>query len=79
MSTVTDVHVMQLLSSAPLPPRPQKHGLVIIPEGTPNGDISHEQPASGITVVTQESAQVLESAGEGPLGECTGGRPAHRA
>ncbi|XP_046884794.1 leucine-rich repeat flightless-interacting protein 2 isoform X3 [Hypomesus transpacificus] len=45
----------------------EKHGLVIIPEGTPNGDISHEQPASGITVVTQESAQVLESAGEGPL------------
>ncbi|XP_067093106.1 leucine-rich repeat flightless-interacting protein 2 isoform X7 [Osmerus mordax] len=45
----------------------EKHGLVIIPEGTHNGDISHEPPASGITVVTQESAQVLESAGEGPL------------
>ncbi|XP_062320000.1 leucine-rich repeat flightless-interacting protein 2 isoform X10 [Osmerus eperlanus] len=45
----------------------EKHGLVIIPEGTHNGDISHEPPASGITVVTQDSAQVLESAGEGPL------------
>lgn len=45
----------------------EKHGLVIIPEGTPNGDVDHELPASGITVVTQEAAQVLESAGEGPL------------
>ncbi|XP_062376213.1 leucine-rich repeat flightless-interacting protein 2 isoform X6 [Sardina pilchardus] len=45
----------------------EKHGLVIIPEGTPNGDVDHELPNSGITVVTQESAQVLESAGEGPL------------
>lgn len=33
----------------------------------PNGDISHDDPATGITVVTQEAAQVLESAGEGPL------------
>uniref|UniRef100_A0A8C1URZ6 Leucine-rich repeat flightless-interacting protein 2 n=1 Tax=Cyprinus carpio TaxID=7962 RepID=A0A8C1URZ6_CYPCA len=45
----------------------EKHGLVIIPEDTPNGDISHESPTSGITVVTQEAAQVLESAGDGPL------------
>ncbi|KAJ8014349.1 hypothetical protein DPEC_G00039310 [Dallia pectoralis] len=45
----------------------QKHGLVIIPEGMPNGEVSHEHPATGITVVTQEAAQVLESAGEGPL------------
>ncbi|XP_038816229.1 leucine-rich repeat flightless-interacting protein 2 isoform X1 [Salvelinus namaycush] len=45
----------------------EKHGLVIIPEGMPNGDISHDDPATGITVVTQEAAQVLESAGEGPL------------
>ncbi|XP_071235926.1 leucine-rich repeat flightless-interacting protein 2 isoform X16 [Salvelinus alpinus] len=45
----------------------EKHGLVIIPEGMPNGDISHDDPATGITVVTQETAQVLESAGEGPL------------
>ncbi|XP_016085601.1 leucine-rich repeat flightless-interacting protein 2-like [Sinocyclocheilus grahami] len=44
-----------------------KHGLVIIPEDTPNGDVSHESPTSGITVVTQEAAQVLESAGDGPL------------
>ncbi|XP_020789143.1 leucine-rich repeat flightless-interacting protein 2 isoform X9 [Boleophthalmus pectinirostris] len=44
----------------------EKHGLVIIPDGTPNGDVNHE-PVSGITVVTQEAAQVLESAGEGPL------------
>ncbi|XP_057197257.1 leucine-rich repeat flightless-interacting protein 2 isoform X4 [Triplophysa rosa] len=45
----------------------EKHGLVIIPEDTPNGDIGHESPTSGITVVTQEAAQVLESAGDGPL------------
>ncbi|KAM4607847.1 leucine-rich repeat flightless-interacting protein 2 isoform 2-T2 [Polymixia lowei] len=45
----------------------EKHGLVIIPEGTPNGDVSHEPLSSGITVVSQEAAQVLESAGEGPL------------
>ncbi|KAK7901821.1 hypothetical protein WMY93_018590 [Mugilogobius chulae] len=44
----------------------EKHGLVIIPDGTPNGDVNHE-PVSGITVVSQEAAQVLESAGEGPL------------
>uniref|UniRef100_A0A4W5NML3 Leucine-rich repeat flightless-interacting protein 2 n=1 Tax=Hucho hucho TaxID=62062 RepID=A0A4W5NML3_9TELE len=50
----------------------EKHGLVIIPEGMPNGDISHDDPATGITVVTQEAAQVLESAGEGPLGEWRG-------
>ncbi|CAB1343384.1 unnamed protein product [Coregonus sp. 'balchen'] len=36
-------------------------------EGMPNGDISHDDSATGITVVTQEAAQVLESAGEGPL------------
>ncbi|MEQ2168007.1 hypothetical protein GOODEAATRI_009913 [Goodea atripinnis] len=47
----------------------KKHGLVIIPDGTPNGDVNHEPLPSGITVVTQEAAQVLESAGEGPLGE----------
>lgn len=47
----------------------QTHGLVIIPDGTPNGDISHETVSSGITVVSQEAAQVLESAGEGPLGK----------
>ncbi|MEQ2206038.1 hypothetical protein XENOCAPTIV_021415 [Xenoophorus captivus] len=45
----------------------EKHGLVIIPDGTPNGDVSHEPLPSGITLVTQEAAQVLESAGEGPL------------
>ncbi|XP_019900656.2 leucine-rich repeat flightless-interacting protein 2 isoform X12 [Esox lucius] len=45
----------------------EKHGLVIIPDGMPNGDVSHEQPTTGITVVTQEAAQVLESAGDGPL------------
>uniref|UniRef100_A0A3P8Y601 Leucine-rich repeat flightless-interacting protein 2 n=1 Tax=Esox lucius TaxID=8010 RepID=A0A3P8Y601_ESOLU len=45
----------------------KKHGLVIIPDGMPNGDVSHEQPTTGITVVTQEAAQVLESAGDGPL------------
>ncbi|XP_036777484.2 leucine-rich repeat flightless-interacting protein 2 isoform X13 [Manis pentadactyla] len=45
----------------------RKHGLVIIPDGTPNGDVSLEPVAGAITVVSQEAAQVLESAGEGPL------------
>ncbi|XP_051791748.1 leucine-rich repeat flightless-interacting protein 2 isoform X14 [Erpetoichthys calabaricus] len=45
----------------------EKHGMVIIPEGTPNGDINHEPLVGAITVVTQEAAQVLESAGDGPL------------
>ncbi|CAH2283343.1 leucine-rich repeat flightless-interacting 2 isoform X1 [Pelobates cultripes] len=44
-----------------------KHGLVIIPDGTPNGDINHEPMVGAITVVSQEAAHVLESAGEGPL------------
>lgn len=47
----------------------QKHGLVIIPDGTPNGDVNHEPVVGAITVVSQEAAQVLESAGEGPLGK----------
>ncbi|XP_032090539.1 leucine-rich repeat flightless-interacting protein 2 isoform X15 [Thamnophis elegans] len=41
----------------------EKHGLVIIP----NCDINHEPVIGAITVVSQEAAQVLESAGEGPL------------
>ncbi|XP_027962935.1 leucine-rich repeat flightless-interacting protein 2 isoform X6 [Eumetopias jubatus] len=45
----------------------EKHGLVIIPDGTPNGDVRHEPVVGAITVVSQEAAQVLESAGEGPL------------
>ncbi|XP_050166748.1 leucine-rich repeat flightless-interacting protein 2 isoform X9 [Myiozetetes cayanensis] len=45
----------------------EKYGLVIIPDGTPNGDVNHESVVSAITVVSQEAAQVLESAGEGPL------------
>lgn len=53
----------------------QKHGLVIIPDGTPNGDVNHEPQPSGITVVSQEAAQLLESAGEGPLGESSTARP----
>ncbi|XP_014804935.1 PREDICTED: leucine-rich repeat flightless-interacting protein 2 isoform X3 [Calidris pugnax] len=47
--------------------RGEKHGLVIIPDGTPNGDINHESVVGAVTVVSQEAAQVLESAGEGPL------------
>ncbi|XP_063014722.1 leucine-rich repeat flightless-interacting protein 2 isoform X22 [Melospiza melodia melodia] len=47
--------------------RGQKHGLVIIPDGTPNGDLNHESVVGAITIVSQEAAQVLESAGEGPL------------
>ncbi|XP_030234724.1 leucine-rich repeat flightless-interacting protein 2 isoform X16 [Gadus morhua] len=46
----------------------EKHGLVILPEGTPNGDYHHEaNHAPGLTLVSQEAAQLLESAGEGPL------------
>ncbi|XP_067276781.1 leucine-rich repeat flightless-interacting protein 2 isoform X3 [Pseudorasbora parva] len=45
----------------------EKHGLVIIPEDTPNGDLHHESSTSGITAVKQDIAQVLESAGDGPL------------
>ncbi|XP_074939763.1 leucine-rich repeat flightless-interacting protein 2 isoform X11 [Phalacrocorax aristotelis] len=45
----------------------EKHGLVIIPDGTPNGDVNHESVVGAITVVSQEAAQVLEAAGEGPL------------
>ncbi|XP_042522396.1 leucine-rich repeat flightless-interacting protein 2 isoform X4 [Dipodomys spectabilis] len=45
----------------------EKHGLVIIPDGTPNGDVNHEPMVGAIAVVSQEAAQVLESAGEGPL------------
>ncbi|XP_031200131.1 leucine-rich repeat flightless-interacting protein 2 isoform X9 [Mastomys coucha] len=44
-----------------------KHGLVIIPDSTPNGDVNHEPVVGAITAVSQEAAQVLESAGEGPL------------
>ncbi|XP_070582439.1 leucine-rich repeat flightless-interacting protein 2 isoform X1 [Erythrolamprus reginae] len=40
-----------------------KHGLAIIP----NCDINHEQAIGAVTVLSQEAAQVLESAGEGPL------------
>ncbi|XP_032717146.1 leucine-rich repeat flightless-interacting protein 2 isoform X19 [Lontra canadensis] len=45
----------------------ERRGLVIIPDGTPNGDVNHEPVVGAITVVSQEAAQVLESAGEGPL------------
>ncbi|KAG3279606.1 LRR binding FLII interacting protein 2, transcript variant X7 [Ictidomys tridecemlineatus] len=45
----------------------EKHGLVIIPDDTPNGDVNHEPVVGAITVVSQKAAQVLESAGEGPL------------
>ncbi|XP_066179373.1 leucine-rich repeat flightless-interacting protein 2 isoform X4 [Sylvia atricapilla] len=47
--------------------RGQKHGLVIIPDGTPNGDVNRESVVGTITVVSQEAAQVLEPAGERPL------------
>ncbi|XP_066179392.1 leucine-rich repeat flightless-interacting protein 2 isoform X7 [Sylvia atricapilla] len=45
----------------------EKHGLVIIPDGTPNGDVNRESVVGTITVVSQEAAQVLEPAGERPL------------
>ncbi|XP_067837450.1 leucine-rich repeat flightless-interacting protein 2 isoform X11 [Heptranchias perlo] len=44
-----------------------KHGLVIIPEGTPNGDVNHEPVVGAITVVSQEAAHMLEGAGDGSL------------
>ncbi|KAM4907234.1 leucine-rich repeat flightless-interacting protein 2 isoform 2-T4 [Sylvia borin] len=47
--------------------RGQKHGLVIIPDDTPNGDVNHESVVGTITVISQEAAQVLEPAGERPL------------
>ena len=51
---------------------------MILPEGTPNGDYHHEaNHAPGLTLVSQEAAQLLESAGEGPLGEW--GEPEGRA
>ncbi|XP_067888382.1 leucine-rich repeat flightless-interacting protein 2 isoform X5 [Heterodontus francisci] len=52
---------------ADLREKTKKHGLVIIPEGTPNGDVNHEPVVGAITVVSQEAAQVLEGAGDGPL------------
>ncbi|XP_078254041.1 leucine-rich repeat flightless-interacting protein 2 isoform X9 [Rhinoraja longicauda] len=52
---------------ADLRERTKKHGLVIIPESTPNGDINHEPVVGAITVVSQEAAHVLEGAGDGPL------------
>ncbi|XP_060678884.1 leucine-rich repeat flightless-interacting protein 2 isoform X2 [Hemiscyllium ocellatum] len=52
---------------ADLREKTKKHGLVIIPEGTPNGDVNHEPIVGAITVVSQEAAHVLESAGDGPL------------
>ncbi|XP_067837464.1 leucine-rich repeat flightless-interacting protein 2 isoform X16 [Heptranchias perlo] len=45
----------------------EKHGLVIIPEGTPNGDVNHEPVVGAITVVSQEAAHMLEGAGDGSL------------
>uniref|UniRef100_A0A4W3IDA9 Leucine-rich repeat flightless-interacting protein 2 n=1 Tax=Callorhinchus milii TaxID=7868 RepID=A0A4W3IDA9_CALMI len=50
---------------AELREKSKKHGLVIIPEGTPNGDINHEPIVGAITVVSQEAAQVLEGCGQG--------------
>ncbi|XP_058035881.1 leucine-rich repeat flightless-interacting protein 2 isoform X19 [Ahaetulla prasina] len=41
----------------------EKHGLVIIP----NCDVNHEPVIGAVTVVSQEAAQILESAGEGAL------------
>ncbi|XP_039093170.1 leucine-rich repeat flightless-interacting protein 2 isoform X7 [Hyaena hyaena] len=45
----------------------EKHGLLTVSDGTPNGEVGHEPAAGAIAVVSQEAAQVLESAGEGPL------------
>ncbi|KAJ8782668.1 hypothetical protein J1605_009987 [Eschrichtius robustus] len=36
----------------------EKHGLVIIPDGTPNGDVHQEPVVGAITVVSQEAAQI---------------------
>ncbi|XP_077610624.1 leucine-rich repeat flightless-interacting protein 2 [Crocuta crocuta] len=45
----------------------EKHGLLTVSDGTPNGEVGHEPAAGAIAAVSQEAAQVLESAGEGPL------------
>ncbi|XP_036071317.1 leucine-rich repeat flightless-interacting protein 2 isoform X5 [Oryzias melastigma] len=45
----------------------EKHGLVVVPGSIPNGEVEEEPLSSGITLVSQEAAQVLESAGDGPL------------
>ncbi|XP_043931267.1 leucine-rich repeat flightless-interacting protein 2 [Protopterus annectens] len=45
----------------------EKHGLVVIPDVTSNGDLSQEPVVGSVTVVSQEAAQMLESTGEGPL------------
>ncbi|XP_078788227.1 leucine-rich repeat flightless-interacting protein 2 isoform X8 [Oryzias latipes] len=42
----------------------EKHGLVVVPGSIPNGEVEEEPLSSGITLVSQEAAQVLESAGE---------------
>ncbi|XP_067837442.1 leucine-rich repeat flightless-interacting protein 2 isoform X3 [Heptranchias perlo] len=52
---------------ADLREKTKKHGLVIIPEGTPNGDVNHEPVVGAITVVSQEAAHMLEGAGDGSL------------
>ncbi|XP_032876139.1 leucine-rich repeat flightless-interacting protein 2 isoform X28 [Amblyraja radiata] len=52
---------------ADLRERKKNHGLVIIPESTPNGDLNHDPVVGAITVVSQEAAHVLEGAGDGPL------------
>ncbi|KAF6725685.1 Leucine-rich repeat flightless-interacting protein 2 [Oryzias melastigma] len=45
----------------------EKHGLVVVPGSIPNGEVEEEPLSSGITLVSQEAAQVLKSAGDGPL------------
>lgn len=42
---------------------------MVVPGSIPNGEVEEEPLSSGITLVSQEAAQVLESAGEGPLGQ----------
>ncbi|XP_028904825.1 leucine-rich repeat flightless-interacting protein 2 isoform X11 [Ornithorhynchus anatinus] len=45
----------------------QKHGLAIVPDGTPNGDVNPEPGVGAVAVPSQEAAHVLEAAGDGPL------------
>ncbi|XP_003430994.1 leucine-rich repeat flightless-interacting protein 2 isoform X13 [Ornithorhynchus anatinus] len=45
----------------------EKHGLAIVPDGTPNGDVNPEPGVGAVAVPSQEAAHVLEAAGDGPL------------
>ena len=47
----------------------QEHGLVLV-GGEVNGDLKDNEKVPKAALVTPESAQLLEKAGEGTLGTC---------